>query len=42
MTEEFEILKGKTLFRIDGRIGDEQMDFFANDGLQYRLYYDHD
>lgn len=42
MNEKFEDLKGKTLGRINGKIGDEQMDFFTNDGLQYRLYYDHD
>ena len=39
---EFENLKGKTLTKITGKIGDEEMVFETNEGEKFALYYEHD
>jgi len=42
MDHKFEDLKGKTLTRIDGGIGDEEMIFTTSDGERFSLYYEQD
>ena len=39
---EFEDLKGKTLKKITGKIGDREMIFETVDGGKYALYYEED
>ena len=39
---KFEDLKGKTLSKITGSVGDEEMVFETVDGEKYALYYEHD
>ena len=42
MEAKFEDMKGRTLTRIIGKVGDEEMRFVADDGGEFVLYYDHD
>jgi hypothetical protein len=39
---KFDILKGKTLSKIVGKIGDDEMVFTTIDGERYKLYYEED
>jgi len=39
---EFETLLGKTLSKIEGAVGDEEMIFTTNEKEVFKLYYDHD
>ncbi len=36
---EFNILEGKVLTSVKGKIGDEALDFVTHNGGTYRLYY---
>lgn len=38
----FSELKGVTLIRIDGSVGDEEMKFVTNDGQNFLMYHDQD
>jgi hypothetical protein len=40
--KRFEDLKGKTLVKIEGAVGDEQMAFTTADGERATLYYEQD
>jgi len=42
MDARFEILKGKTLKSIVGKVGDEEMIFETISGEKFRLYYQED
>ena len=39
---KFEELKGKTLVKIDGKIGDDEMVFTTDSGSKYKLYHAQD
>jgi len=38
----FESLKGKVLSKIEGKTGDEEMRFTAEDGKIFKMFYEHD
>ena len=40
--ELFETLKGKTLLRIEGSVGDSELIFYATKGATYKLYHKQD
>lgn len=42
MEAKFEDMKSRTLTKIMGKVGDEEMRFIANDGGEFVLYYDED
>ena len=42
MDNKFEELNGKTLTKIDGKVGDDRMIFHTDTGEQYELYYSYD
>lgn len=39
---EFEVLKGKTLVKIEGGVGDDSMKFTTSDGEAFELYHEQD
>ena len=39
---EFSALKGQTLVKITGGVGDERMEFITTDGERFTLFHDQD
>jgi hypothetical protein len=39
---EFKVLVGKILSKIEGSVGDEEINIFTNEGIRYRLYHEQD
>lgn len=42
MEERFEDLKGKTLVRIEGKVGDSEIVFTTDSGDRYKLFHNQD
>jgi hypothetical protein len=42
MTLKFEDLKNKTIIKIIGGVGDEEMVFISDEGEKYKLYHSQD
>lgn len=39
IVEDFDVMLGKTIESIDGKVGDDVMDFFAEDGTIFKFIY---